>query len=417
MSILKKTAAVLSAVMISATLFGCADTSYVMKVDDSDVNAGVYLNYASTELQTQISTLQQSGVKSDYLSQKVDGKDLTKLVEEEALKETKEYAAINQQFDKAKLKIDSEELKQINSDLADNWENAQKYYETQGISKDTVKNIQLNSIKRSMLFDYYYAKDGKEAVSDTDMTNYVNDNYLRYKVISIQKSSDSSTESETDSSSADDSSKVDEEAKKLYEEYLAKAKKTDFAGFDDLIEEYNAYVSAKQEAESSESDDTAADTTAENEGTDTADQENAAADETTATSTDASSETADPYENEQMSNFLDITDDQKDTTYGKVLTKIKSMKTNEVGSFEDENCYYIYIKGDVTKRTAEYIKDDTNHSTLLQEMKGDEFQSKIDGWVKNLKLDLNDKAFERYTVKEIYEKQQKASESTADTTN
>ena len=391
MSMLKKMTAVLSAAMISATLFGCADTSYVLKADDKEVKAGVYISYLSSELQNHIASLQSSGVTSDFLNQKVENKSLKDLVQEEAMVSIKEYAAINSQFDELGLKLDEDTVKDINSGLADTWTEYQKNYESQGISKESLKNISRTSAKRNAIFDYFYNKEnGKEAVSDEDMTKYVNDNYIRYKVLSIQKQA-----ATADSSSADESSKSEDNSKELFEKYLKKAKATDFAGFDDVVDEYTKEITPESSEEETSTDDTSAES--EVESTPEADS---TADSTAESSEEESSK--DPYANEQMSNYGAVEDKDADETYIKVLKKLDGMKANKVDSYEDENGYYIFIKGDVADRTPKYIADEQNYSNLMQEMKGEEFQKKIDGWVEKIKFDINDEAIKRYTVEETY---------------
>ncbi|MGN0601897.1 MAG: hypothetical protein ACI4I7_04225 [Oscillospiraceae bacterium] len=405
MSILKKTTALLSAVMLSATLIGCSDTSYVLKADGNEVKAGVYISYLSTELQNQIYSLQQEGITSDYFSQKVDDKELSEYVADVALNNTKEFAAINAEFDKLGLKLDEETTKSISSSITDTWSQYQETYEKQGISKDSLKNISRAAAKRQAIFDYYYAEGGKEAVSDKDMINYVNDNYIRYKVLSVQKTQ-----------TTDDSSSTEDEAKTLYEKYLKEAKTLDFDSFDQVIDEYNEYQQAQQEE--SEADSATDETT-------TADQENSvetyeaegedesvaevSEDENTDSSADES-QTEDKYTNEQMSNYATVDEDSLDTTYGKVLTMLKDMKTDVADSYEDDYAYYIFIKGEVSERSEDYITDEDTHSTILSEMKEDDFQKKINDLVKKITFDINDKAIERYSAENVYNKQNESDE-------
>lgn len=80
---------------------------------------------------------------------------------------------------------------------------------------------------RDMLFDYYYAEGGEEAVSDDEMVKYIDDNYLRYKSISISKSS---TEDSSSQSAEDD------KAKATRDEFLDKAQGVSFEDFDSIID-------------------------------------------------------------------------------------------------------------------------------------------------------------------------------------
>ena len=95
-------------------------------------------------------------------------------------------------------------------------------------------------------------------------------------------------------------------------------------------------------------------------------------------------------------------------TFSVVLKELKGMENGAVSSYEDEYAYYIYIKGAIAGRSKEYTEED-NRLTTLQEMKGEEFQGKVDEWVKALKVDINDKAIDRYSVETILEKMENAS--------
>ncbi|MBR1723461.1 MAG: hypothetical protein IJ723_00340 [Ruminococcus sp.] len=47
-----------------------------------------------------------------------------------------------------------------------------------------------------------------------------------------------------------------------------------------------------------------------------------------------------------------------------------------------------------------------NRDTLVSEMKEDEFQGLIDGWVETMKITVNQKAVKRHSVQEVYDRQE-----------
>ena len=69
----------------------------------------------------------------------------------------------------------------------------------------------------------------------------------------------------------------------------------------------------------------------------------------------------------------------------------------------DDDTVYILIKGDVTENSAKYAAD--NHEDLLQTMKNDDFQAKIDSWIEEIGISENSEAIKRYTAKVVYDKQ------------
>ncbi len=249
MSIRKRAAALLTAAAITASFAGCADTSYVMKADGDNINAGIYIDYMFSAMQQQLYMWQYSGVTENFFDQKVDDKDFATYLTDTAMEKTKRYAAVEKLFKESGLKISSEDMKSINNDIADTWESVSKLYETEGISKDSLKKVEVNAKKEEMLFEYYYGEGGKEAPTKDELVKYMNDNYLRFKAITIYKSTQ------------EDETKKEEENtknKELFDKYSEKAKDVKFADFDALIDEYNTETTPAEEDAAAEGDDTAA---------------------------------------------------------------------------------------------------------------------------------------------------------------
>lgn len=423
----KITAALTAALLCTASLTACSDTSYVMTVGDSKINAGIYIYNELTEMSYQMTMMYyQNGIKKDYFNQKVDGKAFDEYLSDYALTATKEYAAVVDKFNELGLTLSDEDIKSINDSISSTWDSQGEFYESEGISKESVKLALKGSKMREELFDHYYAEGGEEAVSDDEMVKYLDDNYLRYKSISFAKtkastdSSSSATDSSTDSAAA-----ANEEAKAKRDEFLEKTQGVSFDDFDSIIDEYNDYVASKKAKDSSSATDsnssasdssTASDDTssvAESDTSSTASDDTSSVSDITAdsstaasdtdSSADSSSSAPDPYANEKMMNYGTMDDSQKDTTNGKILKEVSGMSTDVATAYEDDNAYYILIKGDVKDRDTEYAKD--NHEDLLKEMKSDEFQKKLTSWVEKLDIKVNNKAIKRYTPKVVYDKQ------------
>ena len=64
-----------------------------------------------------------------------------------------------------------------------------------------------------------------------------------------------------------------------------------------------------------------------------------------------------------MVNYASIDEDTLNTESGKMLTKIKEMGEGKAEKFENDDAYYIIIKGDVKQRSKEYAEE--NHDTLF----------------------------------------------------
>ncbi len=251
MSIKKRLAALATAAVMAASLAGCADTSYVLQADGENINAGIYLDYMFGAMQQQIYMWQYSGVTENFFDQKVGEQTFEDYLLTTAMDQTKHYAAIEKLFKESGLKISSEDMKSINNSVSDTWESLSELYEKEGISKDSLKKTYVSSKKEEMLFDYYYGEGGKEAASKEDLEKYMNENYLRFKAITIYKSTN---EDETQKEAEN------KEKQELFEKYKEKTADVSFADFDKIIDEYNQETAATDEDTADEEivDDTSA---------------------------------------------------------------------------------------------------------------------------------------------------------------
>lgn len=76
----KITAALTAALLCTASLTACSDTSYVMTAGDSKINAGIYIYNELTEMSYQMTMMYyQRGIKKDYFDQKVEERHLTSI--------------------------------------------------------------------------------------------------------------------------------------------------------------------------------------------------------------------------------------------------------------------------------------------------------------------------------------------------
>jgi hypothetical protein len=445
---------------------GCTDTSYVLQSGDDKVNAGVYIYNMLSEMSYQMTMMYYNdGITEDYFDQEIDGQSFSDYLSDYALTSTKEYFAIVKQFDSLGLELTSDELDEINENVTEAWDSYGDFYESEGISKDSMKLAYKESQMRSDLFDYYYAEGGVEEVSNSDIVTYLNDNYVRYKSISIAKS----TNEDEDTAASED-----EENKALRDEYLEKAEGVSFDDFDTIIDEYNAYLEEVAAEEAAAEDTSSDDSSTDSETDSTADSEtdsstdssadseividdsaisfdaaatedsttddssvasddSEASDDSTADDStveesdseaelitvsadgltddtedtaegDSSTEEVDPYENETMYNFGTMDDDTKESSTGEFITAVNDLEVGVATAYEDDDYYYIIIKGDITERSTEYAED--NKDSMISEMKSDDFQSKIDGWVEEIGISENSDAIKRYTPQVVYDKQE-----------
>ncbi|MBR6044820.1 MAG: hypothetical protein IKP47_04200 [Ruminococcus sp.] len=456
MSKLKKAAALIACAMTASLASGCSDTRYALTVGEEEVKAGIYIGYLQNQLTTQLNLLYYQGISEDPFSQQIEGVSFSQYIKDYALKSTKEYYAIKKQFEAEGLTLTDEQLKSVNSSINSTWKSMGELYELEGISKESLKELYKTSLWSNALFEHYYGEGGKEAPTDEDLQNYINDSYLRYKMIVVYKST------KTDESEA---AKENEEKLKERDTFLEKANGVSFEDFNKIIDEYDAYENAKNAAETTEDDSSTGDSSSEQDSSSEADSSESAADSSSAVnptpadeessessedesseadedessddsqdsdessdgssedSSDASSEDnsdassednsskeddssaaeaeEDPYAKEVMVNFADLSDSELESESGKLYKFIKDLELGKATAFENDNGYYIVIKGDVTERT-DYLA--ANRSTVLHAMKDKEYEEKVKSWVEAANIKVNETAIKRYTPEVIYDK-------------
>ena len=465
MSIKKRLAALATAAVMAASLAGCADTSYVLQADGENINAGIYLDYMFGAMQQQIYMWQYTGVTENFFDQKVGEQTFEDYLLTTAMDQTKHYAAVEKLFKESGLKISSEDMKSINNSISDTWESLSELYEKEGISKDSLKKTYVSSKKEEMLFDYYYGEGGKEAASKEDLEKYMNDNYLRFKAITIYKSTN---EDETQKEAEN------KEKQELFEKYKEKTADVSFADFDALIDEYNQETAATDEDtadeeivddtsegedgsstdegssdnsseadssssadDSSSSDESTADESTESEVTEsvssfeaensedessveeiTLDDPSSEAEGDTADTADLTEETGDdtadiedvtdaepdPYANERLVNFGALDEETLEGDYGKRMKAINDAAVNDIVTYEDDSAFYIISKGEVSERVGEYLDDEENFDAILHEAKDKDFEDKIKAAVESISFSENKDAIDRYTPKTIYDR-------------
>lgn len=312
MSIKKRLAALATAGIMAASLAGCADTSYVLQADGENINAGIYLDYMLGAMQQQIYMWQYSGVTENFFDQKVGEQTFEEYLLTTAMDQTKHYAAVEKLFKESGLKISSEDMKSINNSVSDTWESLSELYEKEGISKDSLKKTYVSSKKEEMLFDYYYGEGGKEAVSKEDLEKYMKENYLRFKAITVYKSTN---EDETQKEAEN------KEKQELFEKYKEKTADVSFADFDALIDEYNQETAAADEDPADE--EITDDSSALEDGSSSTDEG----------SSDNSSETDDSSSADDSSS----SDESSSTDESTADDSTESEVTESVSSFEAEN--------------------------------------------------------------------------------
>lgn len=205
-SLRKRVIACAAALACAGCLSGCADTGYIMSVNGIDFKNGIYLNClltsinnANTEVKEEKEEYGETGEVSDIFKETVDGKDAELWIKEDALSQMKRYAAIQDLCDEYGITLDDAKKSEINDTMNSLWNEENfyaqyiyktdtmgEYYDSIGISKDSMKQIYTFTALSELLFKHYYDTDGITPVSDEEFNTYIRENYASVKYVELE---------------------------------------------------------------------------------------------------------------------------------------------------------------------------------------------------------------------------------------
>lgn len=451
----KKAAAVFAAAVVTASCTACStfgnSTAYAVTIDGVQLKAGVYIYYSYASYMELTQTLQSENSELDVddddvvKKQTMDGVSAETWIQNKTMEYCQRHVAISQKCEELGLELDEEQETEISDTVEAFWESNGETYEKNGISKDSVTQVLINTYLTDEVFLYYYAVDGEEGVTEDELKEYYEENNARVRYIQFNLTDGNGEE-------LDDAGKTD--MKHMVEDYLGelKALKGDEAAMDEEMDaiqsEYNAYVTSISEeaaaatatsATDEEGNEIPAETTATTttttvetttatvaeesaDTTETAGADDAA--ETTAAEAAGEAETTAavdesigeeetttttaPYASEKI--IAKVTTDE-DTDPENVTYSPSEKAYNfifdeaELGvpaMVEDENAYYLIVRRDITARMTEddlWTEDQIN--SVISGKYADAFETMLDGWCDGQNVEKNDRAIKRYDAFKI----------------
>ena len=380
MSIIKKIAAGLLALTMMMSFSACSDTSWAGKVDNYQVNAGVYIYYTliaynsaqskagveetsesddSVSETTTAATTTGTTTQKQFFAARIDGKDVKTWIQDTATDDVKNFVAIEKEFDELGLALTDTDKTQINTSLEQAWSYNSALFEKNGIGKESMKQIITSSYKSNHIFKSYYGEGGTEEVLQDTINSYLDENNARVKYIAIQLK-----DGEGNLFKSADKAKAMERA----EDYKERAKTE---SFDTLIQEYNDYYEKLVEE--------------------------ATKDDSSSSSSEESStaeEPQNPYANESILSKDGTIPSEK---INKAI--FEKTKVGEVSIIEDNEVYYVVQRLDLLERT-DLIE--SNSESILYTLKSEEFEAKIQEYTDSLNYEKNENSYKRYDPKDLY---------------
>ncbi len=356
------------------------DTTYAAVIDGYKVPAGVFIamqmnsyydaayyteptdeseeTTASTETAETTASETEATTTTAFTDKVIEDKPVREWINDEATKSMQEFVAIENKFDELGLAFEDNEKEKTKVYLDSIWEYYGSNYEDAGISEDSQLLIMLNSTKKNMIFDHYYAEGGQDEISEADIKAYLEENNKRINYIKMELKDGEGNLLKSDGKA---------EIKTMAEGYIDRIKGgEDFAA---VSKEYSDYYD-KLVADAAEStDDEASDDSA-----DTEENESSYTDNETVVSKDGSS----PSE--------------------AVVTKAFESKVGDVFLVEEDEVYYVVTVLDLYA-DENYYTD--NESTVRHQLKDDEFDQTVDSWTEAQNVEINEAAYKRYKIEKF----------------
>lgn len=331
------------ALTLALSMTGCGDTSWVLKDGSITIPTGIYNYYqigGASDLQSMVAANTSSGTSStkDIWSQSVSGTNAVTWVMNTALDECKNLATVEKLCTDRKLELTADQKKQCESTAESQYTSYKDLLTKNDISQSSLQRIYEGFFRKQLLFNSYYGANGDKAVKDSELSDYYTKNFAHVKQIFIAKV-DTSTYAAL---SKDDLAKAKTKAQTAFD-----AAKKDPSKFDDFVTKYNEDPGMKQNP------------------------------------------TGYVFSKASGSNY-----DSKFTDLA------FSLKDGEVGMAESEMGYFIELKVKLDPTDTKTYTDEIK-STILSEMKSDEFNTLVKDEVSKQKFEQNNTSIDKYSPKKL----------------
>lgn len=334
----KKILAGTLACLTMLSMTSCSDTTWAFRADDTTITAGMYIGLSMDALNSAYS-VEGVDTSKNIFSQKLEDQKAADWIKAETARLCKEYLAIEQKFDEMELAFDEDQQLSLENQIDAYWEYYGSSYEKNGCGKESFGKLITNTFKRSMLFEAIYGEGGEKEVPTSDIETYFTQNYAKVIYFSVSLLDENNVKLEGDA----------------LEEKLAEAQeladKADVDNFEQVKADYNASVAGEEPTEIEEDTDT--------------------------------------------STIIDL----NNTLYSEVfMTALKEAKAGEVKLAEDTNRVYILLKLDVLGDEEQFTE---YRSSLLANMKNDEFEETLTSWADAISSEQNDASIRKYNPKNL----------------
>ncbi len=362
-----------AAMAVSAA--GCADQSWSYKTNDASLSTGTYIYNLLNGYYEAYDLVESPDEAKDILEVEVTGSDddaQTKTVEQYAYdvadKTSMRMLAVEDLFKNYGLEFDETQDEAAKSYASQVWTTAKKTLEGYGIGEESFNYCYADyMVKYGQVFDYLYGQDGEKYVTDEDLNKYFTDNYHGYAYFSVDMS-DTNDDGETVAKSDEEFEKAESSFKKYADMINTKGK------------DYKAVVTQYIKDYELDSDPTSSGSLK--------------ADDSTAIDADVVEKI-----NELEEGKADVvkTGENETTKYYLVYRP----KNSEIEDYyDDDSSFGIPVTSEDDDEVFVYdLKSGHTRTSLITEMKSDDFEQYLDDHAKAISVQKNDAALKKYKAK------------------
>ena len=330
-------AAVLSLVMmVSATACSGTDKSWAVKSENLTVPIGAYIYNLYSAYQQAYYMVEDA--TQPVLEQTVEDQDAATWMKDFALRQTKSILVIDDMMRDMGLSLTEDELQQVSDQTDSFWGSISTAMTEYGVAKSSFNLAYADYYtKFTKVFDATYGPGGTEEVSDEDVKDYYLTNYKAFSYV-MAPIIDMTTGA---SLSDDELSQLD----------------TEFKGYASQINDGSMTIQDAADAYKASSGD-----------------------DTVQVYTDAAD-----FSGETASYPLE---------FG---TELDTLENGKASVIDVQGLYKVLlVKDDINATADERISDETSRTSILQTMKQEEFQAKIDDAADSYNATVNQSAIDSY---------------------
>ena len=410
---MKKIKKAIAALLVTTTLLttsacSSSDNKWSFKDEKEQLKIGVYI-YNLVEAYSSANSLVEDSSKSVF-EQQIDGISASDWMLKEAENNCKKMLLIDDLMRKNNLTLTDEEKASIESSANYYWAYLKSSYEDLGVSKESyVEAAFTYTTKYNKVF---YNKYDESVVSQAEIEKFFKENYVDYSYFSIPL-----TTTDSDGETKDLSDAEIEKIKLLMEKYV-KMINEEGKTLDDVSKQYSDDHTPESELpkedddvssnttsnDTSSKDDTSSNTTSNDTSSKDDTSSNTTSNDTSSKDDTSSNNEGDSDEEEEYPYAPQITNDvtilEKSSLGDELKGAIEGLEDGKATYIKVGTSYYFIYRG-VVEDSIDLVQDESGRHTVLNAMKGDEFSEYIDELVSNYKVEVNQKAIDKYGIDHI----------------